>query len=164
MKLILAVCSMAAMATIVGSAQQTTSMDARGAMVMGFDQKKTTHHFRLYEDGGAIDVSVNDLKDATNRDAIRAHLPHIAQMFGGGNFDAPMEVHAQHVPGTEELAKLKDRVSYTYVETPGGGRVDIVTKDKDALAAVHKFLTFQISDHKTGDATRVTKRPGGGRP
>ena len=58
------------------------SNDQRGAMVMGFDQARTTHHFLLFNDGGAIDVSVNDSVDTKNRDAIRSHLPHIAMMFG----------------------------------------------------------------------------------
>jgi len=49
------------------------------AAVMGFDQDKTTHHFYLFEDGGAIDVSVKDSADAKNRDAIRGHLPHMRQ-------------------------------------------------------------------------------------
>ena len=31
------------------------SVDKRGAMVMGFDQELTTHHFFLFADGGAID-------------------------------------------------------------------------------------------------------------
>lgn len=140
-------------------AVQDPQMQHRGQMVMGFDQTKTTHHFSLYEDGGAIEVSVNDPGDVANRDAIRAHLPHIAEMFGAGNFDAPMEVHAQQVPGTADMTKLKDRLSFKYVETPRGGRVDVVTTDKDALAAVHEFLKFQIADHKTGDSTNVIKRP-----
>lgn len=135
----------------------------RGAMVMGFDQTKTTHHFHLYTDGGAIEVTVNDPNDTANRDAIQAHLPHIAQMFGSGNFDAPMEVHAQHVPGTEKMAALKARLSFKYARLSNGGRVDIVTKDPEALAAVHEFLKFQISDHKTGDPLLIGKRPGGSR-
>jgi hypothetical protein len=134
-------------------------VDHRGAMVMGFDQDKTRHHFLMYEDGGAIDVSVNDPGDAKNLDAIRAHLPHIATMFTAGDFNAPAMVHdSSKVPGTAAMAQLKDRIAYRYVETPRGGRVDIVTKDKDALAAVHQFLTFQIRDHKTGDPTSVGKR------
>jgi hypothetical protein len=145
------------------AAGQDPQMQHRGEMVMGFDQTKTTHHFSLYEDGGAIEVSVNDPNDTVNRDAIRAHLPHIAQMFGAGDFEAPMEVHAQQVPGTVEMSKLKDKLTFTYVETPRGGRVDIITTDKDALAAVHKFLTFQISDHHTNDSTRVRPRPKTGR-
>lgn len=146
-------------ASALNAVAQDPQMQHRGQMVMGFDQTKTTHRFSLYDDGGAIDVSVNDASDVANRDAIRAHLPHIAAMFGAGDFDAPMEVHAQQVPGTAEMARLKDRLAFKYVETPLGGRVDVITTDKDALAAVHAFLTFQIADHHTGDSTRVTKRP-----
>jgi hypothetical protein len=128
-------------------------------MVMGFDQSRTGHHFLLFTDGGAIDVSVNDPADAKNRDAIRSHLPHIATMFGAGNFDAPMLVHdSASVPGTKVMSERKAAIRYEYVETPKGGRVNIVTSDPDALAAVHAFLTFQIGEHKTGDATKVRTR------
>jgi hypothetical protein len=135
------------------------AVDARGAHVMGFDQQRTVHHFRLYEDGGAIDVAVKDPANATDREAIRQHLPHIARLFAEGRFDLPMLVHDTNVPGTGELARLKAQVTYTYVETPGGGRVDIVTRHAEALAAVHRFLAFQIADHRTGDVTAVSRRP-----
>jgi hypothetical protein len=136
------------------------AMSIQGAMVMGFDLAKTTHHFSLYEDGGRIEVSVNDANDRKNLDAIRSHLPHIAMMFGTGNFDAPMLVHdSTNVPGTADMTRLKDAITYTYVETPRGGRVEIVTTNTSAIAAVHEFLTFQIRDHKTGDPTAVSKRP-----
>lgn len=155
----------ATLAAVGVAAQQSAStshqhagMNQRGAQVMGFDQDKTTHHFYLYTDGGAIDVSVKETSDKTNLDAIRSHLPHIAMMFGQGNFEAPMLVHDTNVPGTAEMAKLKDRLTFKYTETSKGGRVDMTTTDADALAAVHAFLTFQISDHKTGDSTEVRKR------
>jgi len=136
---------------------QHRQMNQRGAQVMGFDQEKTTHHFYLYADGGAIDVAVNDASDKTNLDAIRAHLPHIAMMFSHGNFDAPMLVHDTNVPGTVEMAKLKDRITYKYAQTSKGGRVKIMTTDAEALKAVHAFLKFQITDHKTGDSLEVSK-------
>jgi len=133
--------------------------DQRGAMVMGFDQAQTKHHFLLFTDGGAIDVSVTDRADTKNRDAIRSHLPHIAMMFGNGNFDAPMLVHdSTGVPGTKTMAERKATIRYQYVETTNGGRVDIVTSDPAALAAVHQFLKFQIAEHKTGDPTTVRTR------
>jgi hypothetical protein len=145
--------------TFVATGQAHDSLHARGAKVMGFDQDKTAHHFHLYDDGGAIDVAVKDASNAKDRDAIRSHLPHIAMLFGTGDFNAPMLVHdTKNVPGTAAMAKLKDRISYKYVETPAGGRIDIVTKDPAALAAVHEFLTFQIKDHRTGDAVTVTRR------
>jgi hypothetical protein len=133
-------------------------MQVRGAQAMGFDQDKTTHHFLLFEDGGAIDIAVNEASDAANLGAIRSHLPHIAQMFGQGNFDLPHFIHATDVPGTAELARLKERITYRYGETELGGRLEITTTDPDALAALHAFLRFQISDHKTGDSGKVTKR------
>ena len=160
-----------AVAVAVPSAQQATAqakpappadphaqMHARGNHAMGFDQNKTTHHFLLFEDGGAIEVRVNDAADKTNRDAIRSHLPHITKMFGSGDFSTPVLVHDTNVPGAKELAALKDRLTYTYVETSAGGRVDIVTTDREALDAVHRFLRYQITDHKTGDSVQIGKR------
>jgi hypothetical protein len=135
------------------------AVDARGARVMGFDQQRTVHRFRLHPDGGAIDVAVKDPSDRANREAIRAHLPHIASMFAAGDFQAPMLVHAVEVPGTADLARLKSAVAWRYVETPDGGRVDIVTTDGAALDAVHRFLRFQIADHRTGDPGTVVARP-----
>lgn len=135
------------------------SLDRRGAMVMGFDQTLTTHHFVLFTDGGAIDVSVKDAADTKNRAAIRSHLPHIAKMFGDGNFDAPMLVHdSKNVPGVRVMATRKATIRYQYVETSGGGRVDIVTTDPESVAAVHEFLRFQIADHRTGDPHDVRTR------
>ena len=134
------------------------TLDERGAHAMGFDQAKTTHHFLLYADGGAIDVSVKDPSDRINRDAIRVHLPHLATLFGQGSFDLPHFIHAADVPGTAALKRLKDRVAYRYRDTPGGGRVDIVTSDAEALEAIHAFLRFQITDHKTGDPLEVKAR------
>jgi hypothetical protein len=131
----------------------------RAAMAMGFDQEKTAHHFLLYADGGAIDVAVKDGTNTKDRDAIRSHLPHIATMFGSGAFDVPMLVHGtKDVPGTAVLSARKDTVTYRYRETPNGGRVDIITKDPDALQALHAFLRYQIQEHRTGDTGTVGRR------
>ena len=135
------------------------AVNERGAHVMGFDQDATAHHFRLHPDGGAIDIAVKNPGDVKNRDAIRSHLPHIATMFGNGDFAAPMLVHdSSNVPGTATMTARRDRIRYRYMETPKGGRVSIVTTDPEALAAVHAFLTFQIADHQTGDSTVVRTR------
>jgi hypothetical protein len=135
------------------------AMNDRGAMAMGFDQHATTHHFYLYGDGGTISIGANDPSDTKNRDAIRSHLPHITVLFGNGDFDVPMLVHdSANVPGTKVMAARKQKITYRYVETPSGGRVDIVTSDKEALAAVHDFLKYQIKEHQTGDPLTASKR------
>jgi len=150
---------------VVSLVSIAVSLDARqehhgqGDLVMGFDQVRTTHHFLLFNDGGAIDVGIRESADTKNRDAIRSHLPHIAMMFGEGNFEAPMLVHdSKNVPGTKVMTERKNVIRYQYVETATGGRVNIVTSDPDALAAVHTFLKFQIAEHKTGDPTIVRTR------
>jgi hypothetical protein len=48
---------------------------------MGFSHDKTKHRFRLYSDGGAIEVETIDPSDTASRDQIRSHLRHISQMF-----------------------------------------------------------------------------------
>ena len=130
-------------------------VNERGDRVMGFDHEKTTHHFLLYADGGAIEVSANSADAAESRDQIRKHLGHIARMFAGGNFKAPMLIHGQTPPGVEAMQRLKAEIKYEYEETERGARVRITSSDAEALAAVHDFLRFQIKDHKTGDTTEV---------
>lgn len=135
----------------------------RGAQAMGFDQERTIHYFLLYEDGGTVEVSVKEVGDRANLQAARRHLQEIARSFKAGNFGKPAETHAREVPGTAEMARLKDRITYRYEETPLGGRVRLLTRDRDALAAVHAFLRFQIEDHRTGDPTVVQRSPARGR-
>jgi hypothetical protein len=131
--------------------QKDAEMKKRGALAMGFDQDRVAHHFGLTPNGGTIDVGVRDTSDATNRDAIRTHLHQIAAAFAAGSFEAPLMTHAQMPPGVAALQRLKSRVTYTFEETPEGGRVRIATDAAEALAAVHEFLRYQIREHHTGD-------------
>lgn len=133
-------------------------VNERGDKAMGFSHQKTTHHFLLFKDGGAIDVSANDATDTASRDQIRGHLTHIAQMFTDGDFSTPMLVHDRVPPGADGMKKKKQQIRYTYEETEKGARVRILTTDKKALAAVHDFLRFQIEDHKTGDPLTVSDK------
>jgi hypothetical protein len=131
----------------------------RGDEVMGFSHEKTTHHFRLYGDGGAIEVEANDVKDSASREEIRSHLGHIVKLFAEGDFSAPMLIDAQNPPGTETMKRLRDAIQYKLESTEKGARIRITTEDPKALSAVHDFLRFQISDHQTGDSPEVTKVP-----
>jgi hypothetical protein len=147
--------------TTVGQDHHATTNE-RGAIVMGFDQDKTAHHFLLYQNGGAIDIAVKDPRDAKNRDEIRSHLRHIAAMFGNGDFNIPMLVHnTKDVPGTDVLSARKDTIRYRYVDTPKGGRVDMITSDPRTFEALHAFLRYQIQEHHTGDAGTVEERKQG---
>jgi hypothetical protein len=124
-------------------------VERHGDEAMGFPHDKTTHHFRLSPDGGVIEVSVNDPNDKENLSAIRMHLKHIMTLFANGNFSIPMLVHSEVPPGVTEMTDRKVDITYTFEELPAGGRVRIVTKNRDALNAVHDFLNFQIQEHQT---------------
>ena len=131
----------------------------RGDQVMGFSHAKTAHHFRLYADGGAIEVTANRAEDTESRDEIRKHLEHIVTMFAAGNFSAPMLIHAENPPGTAEMKRLREAIQYKLEPTEKGASIHITTKDADAVRAVHEFIRFQIADHETGDSAEVTKLP-----
>ena len=82
-----------ATSAIVAQDGHHKGVERRGDHMMGFSHDKTIHHFRLYADGGAIEVTANDPNDNESRDQIRMHLSHIVGMFAAGDFKAPMLIH-----------------------------------------------------------------------
>ena len=135
--------------------QQHAAMMHRGDEAMGYSQEKTTHHFLLLKHGGEIQVTVKDPNDSTDLEHIRMHLSHIAKMFAVGDFDMPMFVHDTTPPGVPVMKKLHTQIRYDYREVENGGRVTIATAHPRALEAIHSFLRFQITEHRTGDSTEV---------
>lgn len=132
-----------------------SGMNERGEKSMGFSLSATTHHFFLEAGGGVIQVEANDSVDTASRDEIRIHLAHIARAFQGGDFSIPMFVHDTTPPGVPEMKRLQGDIRYTFEDSASGGRVVISSANKDAIAAIHQFLRFQIEQHKTGDSTEV---------
>jgi hypothetical protein len=131
----------------------STGMNERGEKGMGFSQTATTHHFLLNADGGIIQVEANDPRDTISRDNIRMHLTHIAKAFSSGDFAIPMFVHDTVPPGVPVMKRMKGKIVYRFEETPAGAQVVIATSDPDALAAIQRFLRFQIAEHKTSDSS-----------
>ena len=139
------------------AAHHATDVDQRGDQAMGFSHQQTAHHFTLTADGGRISAAALSADDVVTRDAIRAHLGHIAQAFAAGNFEMPMFIHGKTPPGVPTMKRLRDRIHYRSEDTERGAQVVIRTADPSALAAIHAFLQFQIADHRTGDSTSVEK-------
>ncbi|SRR6266436_3729807 len=132
-------------------------MNKRGDHVMGFDHLKTTHHFRLLPNGGAIKITANSADDVESRDQIRTHLGHIAKMFAEGNFNAPMLIHDQTPPGVPVMQSLKGEITSEFEELERGATVRLSTNNPDALQAIYAFLRFQIKEHKTGDTLDISQ-------
>jgi len=133
-------------------------VESNGDQAMGFPHDKTTHHFHVMADGGAIEVTVNDPGDKANAAAIHSHLSHIAMMFGNGDFSTPMFIHDGVPPGVTTMKLLKSAIHYTYEEMPTGGKVRMKSDDQVAVAAIQDFLRFQIKEHKTGDSLEIATR------
>lgn len=114
---------------------------------MGVDQYTSSHIFEPLPDGGRI-VLRRDVPDSAGVATIRTHMREIATRFAGGDFTIPGMVHAQQVPGTDVMARLRDRIEYEADTLPGGGQVRITTNDPEAVTAVHTFLAFQRQDHR----------------
>ena len=127
------------------------AMMTRGEHAMGFDQMATTHHFLLQKEGGAIEITAKDGNDRTAVASIRKHLLHIQEAFGKGDFSLPIFIHATEPPGASVLREKREQMTYQYEEIADGGRLKIRTADRDAMAALHAFLRYQITEHKTGD-------------
>ena len=130
-------------------------VDSRGDKGMGFSHDKVAHHFGLTRTGGFIAAEVKDPADAASAGEVRKHFSHIAIAFKQGNFDLPMFIHAREPPGVPLMKKLKSEIDYELQETPLGGRIAITTANPKAIDAIHRFLAFQIRDHRTGDSTAL---------
>jgi len=141
--------------TIAYSQSHDGEVNRRGDHEMGFSHEKTTHHFRLAKDGGAIEATANDANDRESRDQIRQHLTHIAVMFSAGNFNAPMFIHDRTPPGIPAMKRLKSEIKYEFESIEQGGRVKISSSNREAIDAVQDFLRFQITDHQTGDPLKL---------
>ncbi len=126
-----------------------------GAEAMGFDQDKTTHHFVLTNDGGYVQVTANDANHEASIAQIRAHLRQQQDKFAAGDFGAPEHTHSQVPPGVPAMQQLKKQIKYSFESIDRGARLHIASRNHKAIAAIHEFLRFQISDHHTGDSPNI---------
>ncbi len=127
------------------------ALQDRGKQVMGVDQYSSSHVFDDFSDGGRV-VLQRDVADMAGTRVIREHMRDVAKRFTAGDFSLSEAVHDDHaMPGVETLRALRTAIRYTYRDLPRGGEVRITTSDPRAVEAIHQFLAFQRSDHRTGE-------------
>lgn len=137
--------------------KQTAKDDAlkqRGGEAMGFDQDSAEHHFILGADGGSIQVTVKPGAAAKVLTDIRNHLQTITSEFAKGDFAKPFQTHAEAPPGVDVMKRAGTSISFRYEEIANGGTVRIASPDAVVVKAIHDFLRYQITEHKTGDPLR----------
>ena len=133
-------------------ATHKAQVDHRHQGATGIPTEGTEHHFVVAPDGGSIRLAVKDPRQTQALDGVRSHLRLITRSFAAGDFALPTQIHSRVPPGAETLKARRDKLRYSYSDVPDGGVVTIRTTDREALAALHEFLRFQVSDHETGDS------------
>lgn len=132
------------MTTCPMHAKHMAEVDSRHD-TFGMHHKESRHNFRLYADGGAIELR------GVAVDAIRKHLREIQSDFSKANFDTPRFVHDKVPDGVDVMKRLRAKIAYRYDDVAEGGRIRIRTSDPEAVRAIHAFMKFQIDEHRTGD-------------
>lgn len=123
-------------------------VSARGATVMPFELKATTHLFSKTGDGGVQQVVAKAPRDGAQIRLIRAHLREIAEQFAAGNFSAPARIHGASMPGLPELREAgPGQVGVRYEDLPAGGQILYSTASAPLVAALHRWFDAQLSDH-----------------
>ena len=120
----------------------------RGADVMPFDLKATTHVFTKTGSGGVQKVVAKDAADAAQVALVRRHLKQIRGEFLAGDFSAPAHIHGTDMPGLAELqAARPGQVAIGYREVPGGAELAYTTRSPKLVRALHEWFDAQLSDH-----------------
>jgi hypothetical protein len=121
---------------------------SRGADVMPFSLKATTHVFTKTDQGGIQQVVAKDPKDAQQVRLTREHLQEIAGQFGKGDFSGPSHIHGNEMPGLNDLKHATSgEIDIKYIAIDGGGQVSYSTANPVLVGALHKWFDAQLSDH-----------------
>lgn len=120
----------------------------RGADVMPFSLKATTHIFTKTSDGGTQRVSAKDASDAQQIQMVREHLRHIQAEFQHGDFAGPSHVHGADMPGLSALKAAKPgAIAIVYRNVTSGAELTYKTADAGLVSALHTWFDAQVSDH-----------------
>lgn len=133
-----------------GSTSTTTRQDqveARGAAVMPFDQKRTTHVFQSTAPGGVQRVVAKDPGDAKQITLARRHLHKEASRFRAGDFTDPMAIHGMKMPGLAALRRGAPREQVSYTAIPRGAQISYTTAEPGLVIALHDWFDAQLMDH-----------------
>jgi hypothetical protein len=147
----LALVTLVALSACSGGSDSTSSRQdrvaARGAAVMPFDQRRTTHVFRATTTGGVQRVVAKDAGDHEQITLVREHLRTEASRFRVGDFTDPMAIHGMQMPGLDVLRRDAARVQVTYTAIPRGAQISYTTAEPRLVTALHEWFDAQLMDH-----------------
>ena len=128
--------------------QRQTEVASRGADVMPFSLKATTHVFTKTAEGGTQRVIAKNPTDAQQVKLVREHLHRIQAEFLKGDFSGPSHIHGTEMPGLAALKAAKPgEVAIAYKPVVGGAELTYRTNDPRLVTALHQWFEAQLSDH-----------------
>jgi hypothetical protein len=138
----------AAIESFAADAERQAEVAQRGAEVMPFSLKATTHIFTKSDDGGSQQVIAKSLSDSQQTQLIRKHLREIQAQFQRGDFSGPARTHGADMPGLAQLRAAKPgQISITYKDIEGGGELTYRSDDPNLVSSLHAWFDAQLSDH-----------------
>lgn len=133
-----------------GDARRQAEVEQRGAQVMPFELKPTTHVFTKTADGGVQQVVAKDPADTTQIHLIREHLHRLQSQFRRGDFSDPAKIHGRDMPGLAQLhAARPGELSIEYREIRDGAELVYRSQKPELVAAIGDWFDAQLSDHGT---------------
>jgi hypothetical protein len=147
-------------------AERQAEVAQRGAEVMPFNLKATTHIFTKSRDGGSQRVVAKAPSDEVQIRLIRTHLREIQAEFRRGDFSAPARIHVADMPGLSQLrAANPGQISIAYRDVYGGGELTYRSNNPKLVSSLHAWFDAQLSDHGA-DAMdgHMAQHPDMGRP
>ena len=137
-----------ASAVPAADADRQAGVARRGAEVMPFDLAATMHVFTKTADGGVQRVVAKDRSDTAQTRLVRSHLREIQRQFEARDFSGPARIHGDDMPGLAQLeAAAPGAIRIAYRDVPHGAELRLRTKDARLVAALHRWIDAQLSDH-----------------
>jgi len=134
-------------AAMAADAQRQAQVAARGAEVMPFSLRATSHIFTRSADGGVQRVVARDAQDAAQVRRVRAHLQAIQTQFSRGDFSAPRQIHGSTMPGLAQLQAAAGQITIQYQPVEGGAELIYRSANTPLVAALHDWFDAQVADH-----------------
>jgi hypothetical protein len=111
------------LAVLAADAGRIADVAKRGAEVMPFDLKATTHIFTKSAQGGVQSVVAKDVSNSAQVGLVRKHLKDIQSAFLKGDFSGPSQIHGKDMPGLAQLqAARPGQIQIEYADVLGGAR------------------------------------------
>ena len=146
--LVLAAAAGIPLAARAADAQRMDEVAKRGAQVMPFDLKATTHVFTRTPDGGVQSVVAKNPQDSAQVKLIRSHLKDIRAQFVKGDFSGPSHIHGHDMPGLRQLEGAgPGQIRLDYADLSDGAKITYSAKAPELVAALHAWFDAQLSDH-----------------